>query len=46
MKYTILLFAIAIVILLVIPIHISKPSFNGTNPGCGGSGGAILWKMD
>jgi hypothetical protein len=37
MKYTILLLAIGI-ILLVIPINISKPSFNGTNPGCGGSG--------
>ncbi len=35
MKYTILLLVIGI-ILLVIPINISKPSFNGTNPGCGG----------
>ena len=37
MKYTILLLAIGI-LLLVIPINISKPSFNGTNPGCGGGG--------
>jgi len=37
MKYTILLFAIGIA-LLVIPINISQPDFNGTNPGCDGSG--------
>jgi hypothetical protein len=37
MKYTILLIAIAIV-LFSIPIHFSEPSFNGTNPGCDGSG--------
>jgi len=37
MKYTILLIAIAIVI-FTIPIHFSEPSFNGTNPGCDGSG--------
>lgn len=37
MKYTILLLIIGI-ILLVIPINISKPSFNQTNPGCDGSG--------
>ena len=37
MKYTILLLVIGI-ILLVIPINISKPSFNQTNPGCDGSG--------
>lgn len=37
MKYTILLIAIAIVV-FAIPIHFSEPSFNGTNPGCDGSG--------
>jgi len=37
MKYTILLLVIGI-ILLVIPINISRPSFNGTDPGCGGGG--------
>jgi len=37
MKYTILLVAIAIVI-FSIPVHFSEPSFNGTNPGCDGSG--------
>jgi len=36
-KYT-LLFLIVGIILLVIPINISRPSFNGTDPGCGGSG--------
>jgi hypothetical protein len=37
MKYTLLLFFIGI-ILLVIPENISKPSMNGTNPGCSGGG--------
>lgn len=37
MKYTILLLVIGI-ILLVIPINNSRPSFNGTDPGCGGGG--------
>ena len=37
MKYTILLIAIAIVI-FSFPIHFSEPDFNGTNPGCDGSG--------
>ena len=37
MKYTLLLLVIAI-ILLVIPINISRPSFNGTDPGCTGGG--------
>ena len=37
MKYTILLTAIAIAI-FSIPIHFSEPGFNGTNPGCDGSG--------
>lgn len=37
MKYT-LLFLIVGIILLVIPINISRPSFNGTDPGCGGGG--------
>jgi len=37
MKYTILLVAIAIVI-FSIPAHFSEPGFNGTNPGCDGSG--------
>lgn len=37
MKYTLVLFTIGI-ILLIIPMNISQPSFNGTNPGCDGSG--------
>ncbi len=37
MKYTILLLIIGI-FLIIIPINISKPSFNGTNPGCDGGG--------
>ena len=37
MKYTILLLAVGI-ILIVIPINNSRPSFNGTDPGCGGGG--------
>lgn len=37
MKYTILLLVVGI-ILLVIPINISRPSFNSTTPGCGGGG--------
>jgi hypothetical protein len=37
MKYTLLLFFIGI-ILLVIPENISKPSMNGTDPGCSGGG--------
>jgi len=37
MKYTILLFLIGI-LLLVIPENISKPSMNGTDPGCSGGG--------
>ena len=37
MKYTILLVAIAIVI-FSIPVNFSEPGFNGTNPGCEGSG--------
>ncbi len=37
MKYTILLLVIGI-ILIVIPINISRPSFNSTNPGCDGGG--------
>jgi hypothetical protein len=35
MRYTVLLLTIGI-ILLIIPINISQPSFNGTNPGCDG----------
>lgn len=37
MKYITLLLALAIV-LLVVSTNISEPSFNGTNPGCDGSG--------
>ena len=37
MKYTILLLVIGI-FLIVIPINISRPSFNGTDPGCSGGG--------
>ena len=37
MKYTILLL-IAGIIFLTIPANISQPDFNGTNPGCDGSG--------
>jgi Secretion system C-terminal sorting domain len=37
MKYTILLLII-VICLIVIPINISRPSFNGTTPGCGGGG--------
>jgi hypothetical protein len=37
MRYTIALLTIGI-ILLIIPMNISQPSFNGTNPGCDGSG--------
>lgn len=37
MKYSILLLTVGI-LLLVIPINISRPSFNGTDPGCGGGG--------
>jgi hypothetical protein len=37
MKVSILLLAVGI-ILLIIPINISRPSFNGTDPGCGGGG--------
>ncbi len=37
MKYTILLLVIGIM-LIVIPINISRPSFNGTDPGCSGGG--------
>ena len=37
MKYTILLLVIGI-FLIVIPINISRPSFNSTNPGCDGGG--------
>jgi hypothetical protein len=37
MKYTLLLLVTGIV-LLVIPINISRPSFNGTTPGCEGGG--------
>jgi len=37
MKYTILLLLIGI-LLLVIPENISKPSMNGTDPGCSGGG--------
>lgn len=37
MKYTLLLLVTGI-ILLVIPINISRPSFNSTNPGCDGGG--------
>ena len=37
MKYTIVLLTIGIII-LAIPIHFSEPGFNGTNPGCDGSG--------
>jgi hypothetical protein len=37
MKYTILLLVIGI-FLIVIPINISRPSFNQTDPGCTGSG--------
>lgn len=37
MKYTILLLTVGI-ILLIIPINISKPSFNSITPGCGGGG--------
>jgi len=35
MKYSILLLVVGM-ILLIIPINISQPSFNGTNPGCEG----------
>ena len=37
MKTTFLLFTIAIT-LLVIPLNLSEPSFNGTDPGCSSSG--------
>jgi hypothetical protein len=37
MKYTLLLLVVGI-IMLIIPANISQPSFNGTNPGCGGGG--------
>jgi hypothetical protein len=37
MKYTVLLLVVGI-ILLVIPINISRPSFNSSTPGCGGGG--------
>lgn len=37
MKYSILLLVVGM-ILLIIPINISRPSFNGTDPGCGGGG--------
>jgi len=37
MKYTLLLLVIGIS-LIVIPINISRPLFNGTTPGCGGGG--------
>ncbi|MDH3269268.1 MAG: T9SS type A sorting domain-containing protein [Ignavibacteria bacterium] len=37
MKYTILLLVIGI-FLIIIPINISQPDFNGSNPGCDGSG--------
>lgn len=37
MKYTLLLLAVGIM-LLVIPANISQPSFNGGDPGCDGSG--------
>ena len=37
MKYTIVLLTIGIII-LAIPIHFSEPGFNGSDPGCDGSG--------
>jgi hypothetical protein len=37
MKTTFILLTIAIA-LLIIPIHLSEPSFNGSSPGCSGSG--------
>ena len=37
MKYTLILLTIGI-ILIIIPINISQPNFNGTTPGCDGSG--------
>ena len=37
MKYTILLLTVGI-ILLIIPINISQPSYNDPDPGCNGSG--------
>lgn len=37
MKYTVLLLAVGIM-LIAIPVNISQPDFNGTNPGCDGSG--------
>ena len=37
MKYSLLLLTIGI-ILLMIPLNISRPSFNGNDPGCGGGG--------
>lgn len=37
MKYTLMLLTIGI-ILVIIPINISQPNFNGTTPGCDGSG--------
>lgn len=37
MKYTFLFLVIGI-ILLIIPINVSRPSFNGSTPGCGGGG--------
>jgi len=37
MKTTLILLTIAIS-LIIIPIHLSEPSFNGSSPGCSGSG--------
>ncbi len=37
MKYTVLLLVVGIM-LITIPVNISQPDFNGTNPGCNGSG--------
>ncbi len=37
MKYTILLLLVGVV-LLIVPLNNSRPSFNGTNPGCDGGG--------
>ena len=37
MKYTIMLLLIGVV-LLIVPLTNSRPSFNGTNPGCAGGG--------
>lgn len=37
MRYTMLLFTLGI-ILIIIPINISQPNFNGPTPGCDGSG--------